>query len=81
MSLRFPLSNIAITGQDTPAAFLTKQLDPLFILETTSAELVLDVHDSMEITEESAEPPTKPRGKIVIDEKLHAALRLPMLAS
>lgn len=81
MSLRFSSRDVAITSQHTPATFLTEQHDPFFILETSSTEFVFDVNDGMEITEESAQPPTEPRGKIVIDKELHAALRLPMLAS
>lgn len=81
MSLWFPLCDVAITGQHAPTAFGAKQLNPLFIFEASGTKLVFNVHDRVKITEKSTEPPTKSRRKVVIDEKLHAALRLPMLAS
>ena len=73
--------DVAIRSQHTPASLPAKEFDPLLVLEAARPELVLDMDDRMHAVEKRPKAPAEPWWQIVVDEQLHAAFRLPMLAS
>jgi hypothetical protein len=45
-----------VASLDAPASFLAEHLDPIFVGEVTSTELVLDVDDNMLVIKERGKP-------------------------